>query len=66
MAVAKLSSPPLNSGGSGAKFMCQFGNDAYATMLEETLLASGVDVSGCGRSVGLPSGQGIVMLEGDG
>ena len=62
VAVAKLT----RSAGGGAKFICQFGNDAYADMLEATLKESGVDVSVCGRASGLPSGQGIVMLEGDG
>ena len=51
---------------SQAQFVCQFGNDAYATMLESTLVANGVDVSRCGHSSGLPSGQGIVLLEADG
>lgn len=32
---------------------------------EDALQAEGVDVSGCGRAA-LPSGQGLVLLEGDG
>ena len=54
--------------GAGAlvKFVGQFGNDGYARMLEATIVAEGVDVSDSGRSAHMPSGQGIVMLEGDG
>jgi ribokinase len=48
------------------RFICRFGNDAYASMLEAALIAAGVDVSGSGRDESMPSGQGIVLLEADG
>ena len=51
---------------SQAQFVCQFGNDAYANMLESTLVANGVDVSLSGRPLGLSSRQGIFLLEADG
>ncbi|KAL4430864.1 hypothetical protein ABPG75_006120 [Micractinium tetrahymenae] len=51
--------------GAAARFVGRFGNDSYATWLEQALKAEGVDVSGCGRA-SLPSGQGLVLLEADG
>lgn len=58
----------LTAGGehAGVDFVCQFGNDAHAAQLERTLVASGVGLSACGRSVGSGSGQGFVFLEPDG
>lgn len=48
------------------RFICRFGNDAYAGTMEAALVEAGVDVSGCGHAPDLPSGQGIVLLEADG
>jgi sugar/nucleoside kinase (ribokinase family) len=47
-------------------FICRFGNDSYAVLLQQQLSAVGVDVSGCQGVPGLGSGQGLVMLEPDG
>ena len=44
------------------KFVCQFGGDAHASMLESELLSNHVDVSLSGHHPTLPSGQGIVLL----
>eukprot|EP00887_Chlorella_sp_A99_P004048 scaffold11.g4048.t1 len=60
VAAARLARP-----GAGAALLCQFGNDSHAVELEAALAREGVDVSACGRA-GLPSGQGVVMLEPDG
>ena len=62
VAAAKLSAET----GKRASFICKFGNDAYAKMLESALVSAGVDVSGCSKASNLPSGQGIVHLELDG
>lgn len=62
VAAARLSAGT----GKRTSFVCRFGNDAYADMLEAALVEAGVDVSGCGRAAHLPSGQGIVQLEVDG
>ncbi|KAL4426410.1 hypothetical protein ABPG77_004704 [Micractinium sp. CCAP 211/92] len=51
--------------GAAVSFVGRFGNDSYAAWLEDALRAEGVDVSGCGRAA-LPSGHGLVLLEGDG
>jgi ribokinase len=48
------------------EFVCQFGNDAHAARLERTLTASGLELSGCGRSADSATGQGLVFLQGDG
>jgi sugar/nucleoside kinase (ribokinase family) len=65
VAAARLSqggpSPPPRT-----RFVCKFGNDSYATMLQQELAVAGVDVSGCGVAAALPSGQGVVLLEPDG
>lgn len=53
-------------GASGARFVCQFGDDAHAAMLERALIDAGVDLSACQRCEGVPSGQGYVLLEPDG
>lgn len=55
VAAARLSAGT----GRASRFVTQFGNDSYASMMEAALLAEGVDVSACGR-VGFNSGQGIV------
>ena len=60
MAAALLST---GTGRAAAQFIGQFGNDVHATMLEAALTAKGVDVSGCGHSTVLPSGQGLVFLQ---
>jgi hypothetical protein len=64
VAAARLSQgghlPPVT------RFVCKFGNDSYAAMLQQQLAAAGVDVTGCGRVAGLASGQGVVLLEPDG
>lgn len=49
-----------------ARFVCRFGDDAHAELLERELVANGVDVSGCRKVAGTPSGHGMVMLEPDG
>ena len=41
------------------EFVCQFGNDAHAARLERTLTASGLELSGCGRSADSATGQGL-------
>jgi sugar/nucleoside kinase (ribokinase family) len=51
---------------AAVRFICRFGNDSHAEMLQEQLAEAGVDISGCQRVAGLGSGQGIVMLEPDG
>ena len=51
--------------GRAVRFVGRFGNDSHAAMLEAALVAEGVDVSQS-RHVGLPSGQGWVLLEPDG
>lgn len=61
VAVARLSA----IGAGRTRFICRFGNDSYAAALEAALVEEGVDVSGCKR-VGLPSGQGVVLLQADG
>lgn len=52
--------------GRASRFVTLFGNDSHASWLEAALREEGVDVSGCGRAPGLPSGQGLVLLESDG
>ena len=52
----------LVAGSRPVKFVCQFGGDAHASMLEQELVATGVDVSLGGRHPDLPSGTGFVML----
>ncbi|KAL4859502.1 Ribokinase [Chlorella vulgaris] len=61
VAVARLAAGT----GRTSRFVCQFGNDAHAAMMEKALVAEGVDVSASGH-VDLPSGNGIVLLEPDG
>jgi sugar/nucleoside kinase (ribokinase family) len=66
VAVARLSRSARGGDDGGApapRFGGQFVNDAHARMLEEALVADGVDVSGCGRCASHPSGQGFVFLE---
>ncbi|KAF6255717.1 ribokinase/xylose isomerase [Scenedesmus sp. NREL 46B-D3] len=65
-AVAAARLARASPGGPRARFVCKFGNDSYAAMLQQELSAAGVDVSGCGKVPGLPSGHGLVMLEPDG
>lgn len=55
VAVARLAAGT----GRTSRFVCQFGNDAHAAMMEKALVAEGVDVSASGH-VDLPSGNGIV------
>lgn len=62
VAAARLS----NVKGNPVRFICRFGNDSYADMLQKELASSGVDLSGCAVVHDLGSGQGIVMLEPDG
>jgi len=52
--------------GRRAQFVCQFGNDAFARTLEQTLGDHKVDISGAGHSREHPSGQGYVLLQPDG
>ena len=52
----------LVAGSRPVKFVCQFGGDAHASMLEQELVANGVDLSLGGRHPDLPSGTGFVML----
>mmetsp|Transcript_9701 Transcript_9701/g.24880 ORF Transcript_9701/g.24880 Transcript_9701/m.24880 type:complete len:681 (-) Transcript_9701:510-2552(-) len=54
------------SAGRSTKFVCQFGNDGHAPMLEKTLSERGVDLSSAGHSTTAPSGSGYVLLCGDG
>ena len=56
----------LAGGARPVQFVCQFGNDSHAAVLEAALVDNGVDVSKCGRSVDHPSGQGFVFLQPDG
>lgn len=65
VAAARLSSS-AHSNGTRVRFVCRFGNDSYAAMLQSALTEAGVDVSGCVQVQGVGSGQGIVMLEPDG
>lgn len=61
VAAARLSrGTPL-----ATRFVTQFGNDSHAAWMEAALVENGVDVSGCSR-VGMPSGQGLVLLQPDG
>jgi len=60
VAAALLST---GTGRAPTQFVGQFGNDPHVSMLEATLTEKGVDVSGCGRSNVLPSGQGLVFLQ---
>jgi ribokinase len=46
-------------------FVCQFGNDANALMLEKVLNENNVDIS-FSKKCDKPSGLGLVMLERDG
>lgn len=68
VAAARLlsKSPINNSTIHRSRFICRFGNDGYSDWLQNSLIDTGVDISGCGRSATLPSGQGIVLLEPDG
>lgn len=52
----------LVAGSRPVRFVGQFGGDSHASMLEQELVANGVDVSLSGRHPDLPSGTGIVML----
>ena len=52
----------LVAGSRPVRFVGQFGGDSHASMLEEDLVANGVDVSLSGRHPDLPSGTGLVML----
>ena len=52
----------LSSADRRVKFVCQFGGDAHASMLETELVNNDVDVSLSGHHPNLPSGQGIVLL----
>jgi ribokinase len=64
VAAARLSTgraPPAS-----VHFICRFGNDSYAVLLQQQLTSAGVDVSGCVSVPDLGSGQGLVMLEPDG
>jgi sugar/nucleoside kinase (ribokinase family) len=51
---------------AAVRFICRFGNDSYAEMLQQQLAEAGVDISSCQHIADLGSGQGIVMLEPDG
>lgn len=64
-AAARLSTPTSFTSRRVA-FVCRFGNDSYADMLQQQLVASGVDVSGCVSVPDVGSGHGFVMLEDDG
>lgn len=48
------------------RFVCRFGNDSYAYLLEQELVSNNVDVTGCQKVTDMPSGYGMVMLEPDG
>lgn len=48
------------------KFACQFGNDQHAKALVQALKDNKLDLSACGHVADSPSGQGYVLLEGDG
>eukprot|EP00967_Tisochrysis_lutea_P148494 scaffold283900_cov32-Tisochrysis_lutea.AAC.2 len=50
---------------TGVRFVCQFGSDVHASILEDALVSCGVDISASGR-VDCQSGQGYVFLEPDG
>lgn len=52
----------LVAGSRPVRFVGQFGGDSHASMLEQELVANGVDVSLSGRHPDLPSGTGLVML----
>ncbi|KAL7569888.1 hypothetical protein ACA910_008555 [Epithemia clementina (nom. ined.)] len=58
IAASKL----LTGSGSAVSFICQFGNDAVATLLQNTLKGAGVDVSDSGHDSRHPSGRGYVFL----
>lgn len=62
VAAARL----LQGSPRNVRFVCRFGDDAYADILERELVTNGVDVSGCRKVAGTPSGHGMVMLEPDG
>jgi sugar/nucleoside kinase (ribokinase family) len=42
--------------GHKVRFVCRFGNDSFADMLQQQLAASGVDISGCSRVTDMTSG----------
>ncbi|KAG1671089.1 hypothetical protein FOA52_000761 [Chlamydomonas sp. UWO 241] len=62
VAAARLRAPSAPP----ATFAAQLGSDAHGDMLSSELAGAGVDVTGCGRVEGYPSGAGYVMLEPDG
>ncbi len=70
VAAARLaissSATPATRLAAPVRFVCRFGNDSYADLLQQQLAAAGVDISGCQHVTDLGSGQGIVMLEPDG
>jgi len=49
--------------GVNTRFVCKFGGDANAAMLEKTLEADGVDISQCEKLYDKPSGLGLVLLQ---
>mmetsp|Transcript_39287 Transcript_39287/g.97325 ORF Transcript_39287/g.97325 Transcript_39287/m.97325 type:complete len:708 (-) Transcript_39287:172-2295(-) len=61
IAVSRLGQHSIAS-----RFIGQLGADAQGEMLEATMAAHGVDVSGCGRQAGRASGQGFVFLQPNG
>jgi ribokinase len=63
VACSKLTT---GTGRKPAQFVGNFGCDSHSPLLEEVLRAHGVDVSGSGHSLDMPSGQGLVFLKTDG
>lgn len=47
--------------GATTRFLCQFGNDGNAEMLESTVRSEQIDISHCPRAP-YPSGTGLVLL----